>query len=289
MESIIYLNGGFLPASQARIPVYDRGFYYGDGLFETLRAYSGTIFKTELHLNRLARSAESIDLEIPLTHRELEAILYETLCKNQLSDAMMRLTVTRGSGPPGILWSGPYESTLAVDARPYQEPPKEWNRQGVSVWVIPRSAGKTGNLKTRIKSTNYLGQILARKQAQEHQSVEGIMTNDRDEICDGTVSNVFLVHDRKLTTPAVNEYVLPGITRYLVVDLASKTGLKCVEKSILVNEIQKADEVFLTNTGWEILPVTCIDGKPVGQGTPGSVTQTLQNEFRKIVEAEIRK
>jgi len=289
MEPIVYLNGKFVALADARVSILDRGFCYGDGLFETLRAYSGTIFRLDLHLDRLERGAQSIFLELPEPREKLEEILYLTLEKNKCPDAVIRLTVTRGEGLPGKLWQTDYSPTLSVHVRPHTAPPEEWYHSGVPVSLIPDSASKIGGLAGQIKSTNYLSQILARKQADHHQSVEGIMVNEQGEVCDGTISNIFLVKSGEVSTPAVNGYVLAGVTRQMVLELAAKRGTPAREKSISPEEILNADEVFLTNTGWELLPVTRIDGNTVGSGQPGPLTLALRQGFRKSVEAEIRK
>jgi len=289
MESIVYLDGKFVPLSQAKVSILDRGFSYGDALFETLRVYSGKIFRLDLHLDRLKRGADLIFMKLPETRERIEDILYETFNRNQGADAVIRMTVTRGKGLPGKLWQDDCSPTLWVHVRPYQAPPEEWYRKGVPVSLIPDSAPCLGGVSERIKSTNYLSQILARKQADDQQSVEAVMINERGEVCDGTISNIFLVENGQLSTPAVNGYVLAGVTRQVVLELAGETGVPTLERAVSPDEMVKADEVFLTNTGWEILPVTRVDGKTVGSGRPGLLTRTLQQEFRKSVEAEIGK
>ena len=289
MESIVYLDGKFVPLSQAKVSILDRGFSYGDALFETLRVYSGKIFRLDLHLDRLKRGADLIFMKLPETRERIEDILYETFNRNQGADAVIRMTVTRGQGLPGKLWQDDCSPTLLVHVRPYQAPPEEWYQKGVPVSLIPDSAARLGGVSEQIKSANYLSQILARKQADDQQSVEAVMMNERGEVCDGTISNIFLVENGQLSTPAVNGYVLAGVTRQVVLELAGETGVPTLERVVSPDEMVKADEVFLTNTGWEILPVTRIDGETVGSGRPGLLTQTLQQEFRKSVEAEIGK
>lgn len=289
MEPIVYLDGKFVPLSQAKVSILDRGFSYGDALFETLRVYSGKIFRLELHLDRLERGAELIFLKLPETRECIQDILYQTFNRNQGADAVIRMTVTRGKGLPGQLWQDNCSPTLSVHVRPYQAPPKEWYRKGVPVSLIPDSAARLGGVPEQIKSANYLGQLLARKQANDQQSVEGVMINERGEVCDGTISNIFLVENGQLSTPAVNGYVLAGVTRQVVLELAEKTGVPTLQRAVSPEEIVKADEVFLTNTGWEILPVTRVDGKTIGSGQPGLLTRKFQQEFRKSVEAEMGK
>jgi branched-chain amino acid aminotransferase len=289
MEPIVYLNGKFVPLSQAKVSILDRGFCYGDALFETLRVYSGKIFQLDGHLDRLELGARSIFLDLPESRERIQKILYDTFNRNQGSDAVIRLTISRGEGIMGKLWQADTSPTLSVYVRPYSAPPDEWYQNGVPISLIPNSAAKLGNQDEQIKSANYLSQILARKQAEEQNAVDGIMINEHGEVCDGTISNIFVIKDGELSTPAVNGYVLAGITRQVVLKLADKAGTVCKERAMTAETVLQGDEVFLTNTGWEILPVTRVDGQAVGSGLPGSLTQGLRKEFRKFVDAEIGK
>jgi branched-chain amino acid aminotransferase len=289
MEPTVYLNGKFVPLSQANVSILDRGFCYGDALFETLRVYSGTIFQLDRHLDRLEHGAQSIFLKLPESRERIRKILYETFNRNQGADAVIRLTITRGEGILGKLWQTDTSPTLTVYVRPYSAPPDEWYQKGVPISLIPNSAVKLGGLQEQVKSANYLSHILARKQAEDQNSVDGIMINQQGEICDGTISNIFVIKDGELSTPAANGYVLAGVTRQVVLKLAIQTGTFCKERTMTTDDVLQGDEVFITNTGWEILPVTRVDGKTVGSGQPGPVTQALRKEFRKFVDAEIGK
>jgi len=289
MEPVVYLNGEFVPLSQAKISILDRGFCYGDALFETMRVYSGKIFQLDRHLDRLERGAERIFLKLPESRECIQEILYKTFNRNQGADAVIRLTVTRGVGALGKLWQADTTPTLSVYVRPYSSPPDEWYQNGVPISLIPNSAAKLGGVQEQIKSANYLSQVLARKQAEDQNSVDGIMINEQGEVCDGTISNIFVVKDGVLSTPAVNGYVLAGVTRQVVLKLATETETACKERPMTANDVLRGDEVFLTNTGWEILPVNSVDGKTIGPGKPGPLTQALRREFRKCVDAEIVK
>jgi branched-chain amino acid aminotransferase len=289
MDPIVYLNGEFIPLSQAKVSILDRGFCYGDALFETMRVYSGTIFALDLHLNRLERGADLIFLKLPESRECIKEILYKTFNRNQGADSVIRLTVTRGEGALGELWPADTTPTLSVYVRQHSAPPDEWYCTGVPISLIPNSASKLGSMSEQIKSANYLSQILARKQAVDQDSVEGIMLNERSEVCDGTLSNIFVVKKGVLSTPAVNGYVLAGITRQVVLKLAAEAGTVCKEGTLTADDILQGDEVFLTNTGWEILPVTRVDGKTIGSGQLGPLTQALRRKFRKCVDAEIGK
>ena len=289
MEPIVYLNGKFVPLSQAKVSILDRGFCYGDALFETMRVYSGKIFRLDLHLDRLERGADRIFLKLPESRERIQEILYETFNRNQGADAVIRMTVTRGEGVLGKLWQSDTSPSLSVYVRPCSGPPDEWYQKGVPISLIPNSAAKLGGLQEQIKSANYLSQILARKQAEDQNSVDGIMINEQGEVCDGTISNIFVVKEGILSTPAVNGYVLAGVTRQVVLKLATETGTVCKERPMTADNVLQGDEVFLTNTGWEILPVTRVNGETVGSGRPGPLTQALRGKFRKCVDAEIGK
>ena len=289
MEPIVYLNGAFVPLSQAKVSILDRGFCYGDALFETMRVYSGKIFHLNLHLDRLERGARRIFMELPESRDRIQEILYETFNRNQGEDAVIRLTITRGEGVLGRLWQADISPTLSVYVRPYTSPSYEWYQKGVPISLISNSATKLWNSQEQIKSANYLSQILARKQAEDQNSVDGIMINDQGEICDGTISNIFVVKEGVLSTPAVSGYVLAGVTRQVVLKLATEMKIPCKERSMTADDVLEGDEVFLTNTSWEILPVTSVDGKTISFGQPGSLTQILRQEFRKCVDAEIGK
>jgi len=289
MEPIVYLNGYFVPLSQAKVSILDRGFCYGDALFETMRVYSGKIFRLDLHLDRLERGADRIFLKLPESRERIQEILYETFNRNQGADAVIRMTVTRGEGVLGKLWQSDTSPSLSVYVRPYNSPPNEWYQNGVPISLIPNSAAKLGGLQEQIKSANYLSQILARKQAEDQNSVDGIMINEQGEVCDGTISNIFIVKKGVLSTPAVNGYVLAGVTRQVVLKLATETGTVCKEKPMTADDVLQGNEVFLTNTGWEILPVTRVNGETVDSGRPGPLTQALRGKFRKCVDAEIGK
>jgi branched-chain amino acid aminotransferase len=289
MEPIVYLNGKFIPLSQAKVSILDRGFCYGDALFETMRVYSGKIFRLDLHLDRLERGAGHIFLKLPESRERIQEILYETFNRNQGADAVIRMTVSRGQGVLGKLWQADTSPTLSIYVRPYNASPDEWYQNGVPISLIPNSAAKLGGLQEQIKSANYLSQVLARKQAEDQNSVDGVMINEQGEVCDGTISNIFVVKEGVLSTPAVNGYVLAGVTRQVVLELASQDSTVYEEKAIAPEEVLKADEVFLTNTGWEILPVTRVNGETVGSGRPGPLTQALRQKFRKCVDAEIGK
>jgi len=285
-EPTVFLNGLFMPLDSARVSVVDRGFSYGDGLFETMRSYDGTVFRLSAHLERLYQSLDTIYLKLPMTVGEMKSAVCETLVKNGQPDCMIRLTVSRGEQTSGFHIDPDAAPTLVIIVRSLETLPKEWYEQGIKISLYPNTAQKVGGLQRSIKSCNFLTNILIREKAHRQNSVEGILMDDLGRITEGTTSNVFIVKDGTLMTPAINENVLPGITRQAVLDIAPRLRIPVVQKSITAEDIYHAEEVFITNSRIEILPVRRADDRPIGKESPGPVTRRLHAEFLKTVEGE---
>jgi len=284
-EPTVFLNGLFMPLPLARVSVVDRGFNYGDGLFETMRSYSGKIFRLDAHLERLTQSLEYIYLNVPMTVEEMQTAVHETLIRNRQPDCMIRLTVSRGEQNTGFLIDPETAPTLAILVRPLEALPKEWHAQGIKISLFPATAQKVGGLGQAVKSCNFLTNIIIREQAHRKNSVEGIMIDDQGRVTEGTTSNVFIVKDKTLITPEINEHILPGVTRQAVLEIAVRSGIPVARKALTAEDIYQADEVFITNSRVEILPVRIVDGRAIG--SPGPVTRFLYAEFLKTVEGEI--
>ena len=285
-EPVVFNNGLFWELRNARVSVLDRGFCYGDGVFETMRAYDNRIFRLEAHLDRLYRSLNRIFIELPLTCGELENFIHETLNRNGHPDAIIRLTVTRGEQTPTLRIDPEIPPTLVIYIRPFQPIPKRWYLDGVSISIYYNTAVKINGIDKQVKSLNYLSQIILRERTRRKGSLEALMMNELDEITEGTTCNIFIVKKDVLMTPMLNEYVLPGITRAEVLEIARKNGIKTLECKLSPNNVYEADEVFLTNTGFELLPVRKADDKKVGNGIPGPVTRYLHQEFLKNVAVQ---
>ncbi|KMP10786.1 hypothetical protein UR09_05210 [Candidatus Nitromaritima sp. SCGC AAA799-A02] len=288
-EPVVYVNGLFWRENQARVSVLDRGFSYGDGLFETLRAYRGKVYRMEDHLDRLNRSARLIFLELPVTRGEFSDAVNETLERNRFADAIIRLTVTRGEQSAGFPIDPSAAPTTVVHVRPFQPLPRAMYESGVGISLFTNSAPRLSGISHQIKSLNCLSQIVLRKQAQLEGSFEAILLDPSHHIADGTTCNIFIIKDGCLKTPKLNEYVLPGVVRQAVLELAGSANISCRETSMTVTDIYQADEIFLTNTGIEILPVQTADGRLVGKGKPGPVTRQLQTLFLKSFEVGSQK
>lgn len=282
--SLIYLNGVWLPKSEARISVYDHGFLYGDGIFESLRAYNGHIFMLEEHLERLEHSACAIKLELPFTRKKLEKLLYESLSRNNLQNARIRLTISRGEGELGLDMSLCPKPTVVVMSFEFSGYPEKMYEQGLSAAIVITRRISPEALNPAIKSLNFLNNILAKEEAKIKGAKEALMLNTKGQLTEGTTSNLFWVSNNTLKTPALKCGLLPGVTRRLVLDVARQNKLDVVEGGFTPIELLSADEAFLTNTSLEIMPLVKVDDKLIGNGAPGKITKKLHASFK----AEVR-
>ena len=285
MEQIVYINGALVPRSQAGISPFDLGFLYGYGLFETMRAYSGHIFRLDKHLERLRQSAALIGL--PPDAFDLEKACYDTLKANQLNNARIRLTVSMGEGvaipdPP----KHPKPTTLVTATR-YTPLPAEVYRKGFKAIVSSIRQNSQSPL-SRLKTANYLNNILARREAKAAGADEALLLNEHGSLCEGSTGNVFLVSRGTLITPGVESGCLPGITRQAVVELAQGLGIGVAQREIQLEELLRADEAFLTSSLIELMPLTEVNGKPIGEGKRGKLTQKLKVAYREAVRKETK-
>lgn len=285
MAGIVYVNGQYLADKEACVSVFDRGFCYGDGVFETLRAYKGHIFRLIDHLERLQRAAARIYLNVPESPDKLETILYEILKRNELSDAILRATLTRGASDGEFDIDPSAPPTLVVTARPAERLPETFYKEGVTLALVPDCAPRLPGVNAQVKAASFLPYVLARKLARDRGYWDGILLNARGELCDASTSNVFVVQESTLKTPPVNESVLSGITRKVVLELARHVNVTALEMPLVEQDVYEAQEVFLTNTGIELLPVTAVEGHPIGSGRPGPVRRKLHAEFLKSIES----
>lgn len=278
----IYLQDRFVRKEEAKISVFDHGFLYGDGLFETLRAYDGVLFHLSRHLDRLARSARRLELPLP-PFPQLEAILYDTLKRNALRDAILRLTFTRGEGEIGLDPALCDKPTLVVTARPFTGYPSEYYRDGISAVIVQVRRNATTALDPVLKSTSFLNNVMAKLEAKKGGGDEGLFLNPEGYLSEGTASNLFWVRRGKLETPSPAVGLLEGITREVVIDLARKKHLPTEEGFYKPDALFEAEEAFLTNSGFELMPVTRINGNPIGSGKPGPITSRLHQAFKEVI------
>ena len=285
--AIVYLNGRFVQAERAKISVFDRGFSYGDGLFETLRAYSGWVFALDRHLRRLRSGAAQIGLQFNGDVEHWRRVMTRLLRRNGLmgADSSLRLTVTRGVDILGSLLppDPPSSPTLFLVARPVEESIAE--RQQVGIGVVTIQWGDPFN-PFGIKSVNYLYHMLAMARAKEQGSHEALFVAADGSVVEGATSNVFSVGNGVMTTPPEDTGLLPGITREVVIGLARKEGLDVREATLPLGDLLAADETFLTGSVKEVMPMIAIDERRIGSGTPGPITKLLQQRYREAMEEE---
>lgn len=283
MPRTIFLNDRLVPEAEARISVFDHGLLYGDGVFEGLRSYGGRVFRLDAHLDRLWASARAICLEIPLAKEAMAQAVIETLAANSLADGYIRLIVTRGAGTLGLdpnRCSNPQVIIIADTISLY---PQEFYEQGLRIVTAATQRIQSAALSPRIKSLNYLNNIMAKLEGLRAGCVEALMLNHKGEVAECTGDNVFVVRSGRLLTPPPDAGILEGITRNAVMELAHAVGIDCREATLTRHDLYTADECFLTGTAAEVIPVVDIDGRKIGSGVPGPVTTRLKDDFHALV------
>ncbi|SDJ17572.1 branched-chain-amino-acid transaminase [Salimicrobium halophilum] len=282
----IFLSGEFVTKQEAAISVYDHGFLYGDGVFEGIRAYEGNIFKLDEHLDRLYDSAKSVMLDIPYDKEELEQIIAETIRKNELESAYIRVVVSRGVGDLGLNPVSCSEPRLVVIAEALSLFPKELYERGVRLASVASRRNRPDVLSPQVKSLNYLNNILVKLEANQAGVDEALMLNDQGYVTEGSADNVFIVKNGKIYTPPVYLGALEGITRNAIIDIARELDYEMVEQPFTRHDVYVADEVFLTGTAAEVIAAVEVDKRMIGDGKPGTITNHLLSEFRKITTTD---
>jgi len=285
---MIYLNNKLIPKNKATISVFDHGFLYGDGVYETLRAYKGIAFEFDEHIQRLFRSAHMIGLKVPKTLEEIKNAVYKTLGANNLKEAFIRINVSRGFGPIGLDPELCPKPTFVIIANPFKEYPLEFYRKGVKIVIVNVRRNFKDALNPMIKSLNFLNNILATIEGQKKGAHEAIMLNYKGYIAEGTTSNIFFVKDNSLYTPAVDVGILDGITRQVVLNIAEELRIRFREGRFTPKDIYNADEVFISSTTREIMPVNRVDDVKIGSKR-GKITEKLLMAYRKKVVGYIQR
>ncbi len=283
-ESIVYINGLFTPLKNAKVSILDRGFCYGDGLFETMRAFRGKVFRSNQHIERLFQSLPFIFIDLPMTLYEVNSAVQETLDRSNIKNAIIRLTVTRGINEPSFQINQEVAPTLVIHARPHQPLPKTIYRKGVNISLITMQSPVLPGVNRSLKTCNYLFNILLRQVSQLQGSMESVIVDPILGVTEGSTSNVFIVKDGILKTPSLNRSVLEGITRKVVIEIAMNHKIPVSKELLMSEDIINSDEVFITNSGIDIVPVVSVDDKPIGNKKPGILTNFLQDEFLKYIE-----
>ena len=286
----IYLNDRFVKEEQALVSVFDHGFLYGDGVYETIRSYGEKIFMRDQHLARLRRSADAIGLRIP--DRDWPSLLHESMERNGVgndrTDAYIRITISRGTGDIGLDPALCASPTLVIITRPLKPPPAERYRTGVSLVVAKTRRNLPAALDPKIKATNFLNNIQAKREAIAAGAFDSVLLNWEGHVTECTVSNLFFVQSGRLCTPALSCGILDGITRGILLSLARGAGLPVDEGKFTPETLIAADECFLSNTTMEVMPATQLNGRPIGGGAPGPTTGRLHQIFvaerRKFLE-----
>ena len=283
----VHLNGTLVPKSQAYLSIYDHGFLYGDGAFEGIRVYGRNIFRLRPHLQRLFRSVHALGFSLPLDLSCLQAAVVDTVRANALDTGYIRLTVSRGVGlglDPKHLSSEP---TIVISTEQLRLYPQEMYEQGLDVITASTRVPPSVCIDPQIKTTGrYVNNIAAKMEANRVGAGEALMLNMQGNVAEATGDNLFLVLDGELTTPPTSEGALPGITRAVVMALAKDMGISCRQCVTTLYDVYNADEAFLTGTAAEVIPMVTCDGRKIGDGKPGDITNRIIAAFRAITGSD---
>jgi len=282
MGLIIYCNGEYVPEHEAKVSVFDHGFLYGDGIFEGIRAYHGRVFKLAEHLRRLYESAKSIHLEIGIAVDEMEEIVLETCRRNNIQDGYIRLVVSRGKGDLGLDPRKCPRAGIYCIADQITLYPASLYDEGMELRTVAIRRNNPDSLNPRIKSLNYLNNIMAKIEANMAGVPEAVMLNQEGYVAECTGDNIFIVKDGVLITPPAYIGILEGITRNSVLEVAQQLGIKTSQELFTRHDLYTADECFLTGTAAELIPAVKIDDRLIGNGKPGEIFKVLLQEFRKL-------
>lgn len=282
----IFLNGDFVESEDAKISIFDHGLLYGDGVFEGIRSYHRKVFKFKEHIDRLYESADAIRLHVPMPKEEITDRIIETLKINDLDDAYIRVVVTRGVGDLGLDPRKCEKGTIFIIADKIALYPEEFYKKGLPIVIAKTRRNHPYTVDPRIKSLNYLNNILGKIDAIDAGAEEALMLSLDGKAVECTGDNIFIVKDGKLFTPSSDLGALEGVTQDAVIKLAEKRGIKTEFKNMLPEEIFEADECFLTGTAAEVIPVVKIDDKVIGSGKPGKMFKQLHQDFKKLTETD---
>ncbi|MFW6266264.1 MAG: branched-chain-amino-acid transaminase [Halanaerobiales bacterium] len=285
MDRKIYLNGNIVPEDEAKVSVFDHGYLYGDGIFEGIRAYNGRVFMLDEHIERLYESAKTIMLNIPLNKEEMEKAILETIRANDLEDAYIRIVISRGPGDLGLDIRKCNEPNVVIIASAIQLYDEKLYETGLKVVTVPTRRNGPEMVNPRIKSLNYLNNIMARIEANLADAPEAIILNKEGYVAECTGDNIFIIDGNVLYTPPQYAGILKGTKRELTMEIAKEMGLEVREELFTRHDIFNADECFLSGTAAEVIPVVEVDGRKVGRGSVGSKTTEIISRFREIANS----
>jgi branched-chain amino acid aminotransferase len=288
---IVYVNGSFVSEEEANVSVFDHGFLYGDGVFEGIKAYNGRIFALNEHVDRFYESAQSIQLELPLSRAEMKKAIIETVRRNNLRDAYIRPVASRGKGALGLDPRSCKKATVVIIVDAEIRHPEDTGGASLSlkgIKVITTTFRRNGPdvLSPRIKSTNYLNNILAKLQANAVGVQDAIFLNDQGFVCELTGDNLFIVKNSRVITPPLWFGILDGITRRAILRIAREMRLEAAEEPLTLHDLYTSDECFCTATRIEVAPIVWVDGRQIGNGAPGSVTTEMMKKFLELASRE---
>ena len=286
MGPTVYLNGKFVPANEAVVSVYDHGFLYGDGVFEGIRVYGGRVFKLKEHIARLYTSAKAIAMEIPMEQEQFIENVLQVVRMNEVVDGYIRITISRGVGlglDPRVC----KKPTIVITTDTLSLYPEEMYRNGLEVTTVSTRVPSPQSIEPRIKSLGkYICNIMAKIEANRVNAGEGLMLNMEGYVAEATGDNIFIIKDGRIYTPPSSAGILEGITRNTVIGLAKESGYEVTEKMMTLFDVYTADECFLTGTAAEVIPAVNVDGRRIGDGKPGEITNKLIMAFRALTKAE---
>jgi branched-chain amino acid aminotransferase len=287
MEEYIYLNGNFVRENEAKISVFDRGFLYGDGLFETMRAYQEKVFMLEDHLLRLYNSAKILKIPLRQEKGDLKGAVEKLIKLNRLSDAYLRITVSRGRHSGRLTFDDKFNPTIVIMAKKLSHYPFEDYLKGIRVAIVDIRQNSFSPLSNH-KSLSYLSYILAKEEARLKEAKEAILLNSEGLVAEGATSNIFLARKGKIYTPSESDHILPGITRKVVLSIMDKLKLRVKEGDIAPKELFRADEIFIANSIIEVMPVREVNDNIIGDGKPGNICQSLKEAYRRLASSSLR-
>lgn len=285
MPAKIYINGTIFDPEDAKISVYDHGLLYGDGVFEGMRGYGGKVFRLEQHLDRLWHSAQAICLEIPMSKEEMAAAVNDTVSASGIADGYIRLVVTRGAGSLGLDPNRCSDPQVIIISDLITLYPDEYYEKGLEIISVSTIRNHPAALNPRIKSLNYLNNILAKMEGLQAGCVEALMLNHKGEVSECTGDNIFVVSGGQLRTPPIEAGILEGITRDAVIEIAQASGIPCREVALTRHDVYVADECFLTGSAAEVVPVVKVDSRTIGDGKPGSITRDITERFHELTRS----
>ncbi len=281
MSNAIFLNDTIVEETEGRLSILDRGFLYGDGIFETLRTYDKKPFRLEDHITRLSHSARYLDIPFRYTSQEIRQIIEQLLTRNDLPDAYIRMTLSRGSGVDGFIPTGMSSPTFVIHAKPLVAYPASLYKTGVSLTISPVLRSTTCPISAH-KTLNYMTNYLMKKDAVEKGVHDALILNTDNHVAECAVSNIFIVEGGTVITPSLKANLLPGITRKVILELCKENGIHASEELFGLERVFAADEVFLTNSLMEVMPVARVDEQTIGRRAPGAITSLLHSKYKAL-------